>query len=288
MLARSRVEWFRVAPFLLMHVACISVLWVGFSWTAAGIALLSYVARVFGLTAFYHRYFSHRSFKTSRWFQFFGAVLGSAAAQRGPIWWSAHHRGHHAHSDDHGDIHSPHRDGFWRSHMLWFMTRENYQTKWNRGKDWAKFPELRFLDRFDFLVPGILAVAMFAIGAALSTFVPKLGTSGSQLLVWGFLLPTITVYHVTFAINSLAHTHGTRRFETKDESRNNFWLAVITFGEGWHNNHHHYPVSVRQGFYWWEFDLTYYILVVLSWFGLVWDLKGVPDQVLQKRLASDS
>ncbi len=279
MQSRQEVEWFRVTPFLLMHLACISVLWVGWSWVALGVALVIYFARVFGLTAFYHRYFSHRSFKTSRWFQFVGALLGNLAGQRGPIWWAAHHRDHHRYSETHADVHSPHAHGFLWSHMLWFMTRVNYRTIERNVKDLLKYPELRFLDRFDFVAPTALAFAMFGLGEALRIWAPSLGTNGWQMLVWGFLISTMVLYHVTFAINSLAHTIGTRRFNTNDDSRNNWWLALMTFGEGWHNNHHHYPASARQGFYWWEIDLTYCILVVLSWCGLVWDLKAVPQRV---------
>jgi stearoyl-CoA desaturase (Delta-9 desaturase) len=277
---RPPIDWTRCVPFILLHVACVSVWWVGWSRVALATALVTYAVRVFGLTAFYHRYFSHRSFKTSRGFQFLGAVLGSSAGQRGPIWWAAHHRDHHRHSDQPGDVHSPHQYGFLFSHMGWFMTRENYATREHNVRDWLKFPELRFLDRFDFLVAGLLAVAMFAWGGLLERLAPGLGTSGPQMLVWGFLLSTILLYHVTYSINSIAHVFGTRRYATKDDSRNNLWLALVTFGEGWHNNHHHYPAAARQGFYWWEIDVTYYLLVMLSWFGLVWDLKGVPPRVL--------
>ena len=137
---RPRVDWFRVTPFLAMHLACLAVLWVGFSWTALSVAVIVYFARVFGLTAFYHRYFSHRSFKTTRWFQFLGAVLASSAGQRGPIWWAAHHRAHHAHSDTEKDVHSPRQHGFWWSHMFWFTTKEAFQTEERLVKDWRRYP----------------------------------------------------------------------------------------------------------------------------------------------------
>lgn len=277
-----KVEWWRVTPFLLLHVACLSLFWVGWSWVAIAIATCTYFARVFGLTAFYHRYFSHRAFKTSRWFQFLGALLGNTAGQRGPIWWAAHHRDHHRHSEKAGDVHSPHQHGFLWSHMLWFMTRENFRTKEQNVKDWLKYPELRLLNRFDFIAPVMLAAAMFGLGELLRSTMPSLGTNGWQMLVWGFLISTIVLYHMTFAINSLAHTFGTRRFGTDDESRNNWWLALLTFGEGWHNNHHHYPAAARQGFYWWELDVTYCILRCLSWCGLVWDLKDVPPRVFER------
>lgn len=276
----DRVEWFRVIPFLLLHAACGLVLLVGWSWPSVAAAGFVYAARVFGLTAFYHRYFAHRAFKTSRGVQFLGALLGCSAAQRGPIWWAAHHRHHHRASDRHDDIHSPVQQGFIWSHMLWFMTRNAYRTNTKLVKDWLKFPELRLIDRFDFLAPVALATALYAIGEVLQAYWPTSGVSGLQMVVWGFVLSTVALYHVTFSINSLAHRLGSRRYDTRDESRNNWWLALLTFGEGWHNNHHHFPSSARQGFFWWEVDLTYYCLVVLSWLGIVWDLKPVPARVL--------
>jgi stearoyl-CoA desaturase (delta-9 desaturase) len=167
--------------------------------------------------------------------------------------------------------------------MFWFTTRKAFQTDKALVKDWVAYPELRFLDRFDFLAPALLAAIMFAIGVGLEHRMPGLGVTGPQLLVWGFLISTITLYHVTYAINSIAHQVGTQRFATNDDNRNNFALAMITFGEGWHNNHHHYPASARQGFYWWEIDITYYILVGLSWLGVVWDLRAVPERILAKK-----
>lgn len=271
-----RIEWLRCLPFLFMHVACIAVFWVGWSWTAVAIALATLFLRVFGLTGFYHRYFSHRAFKTSRLFQFVGAVLGSAAVQRGPLWWAAHHRSHHRDADTSRDPHSPVQHGFFWSHMAWFMTSEHVGTNERLVRDWSKYPELHFLDRYEIVVPLCFALALFGLGAGLGMWAPALGTSSWQVLVWGFFVSTVFLYHVTFAVNSVAHRFGSRAFPTKDESRNNFLLALLTFGEGWHNNHHHYPTSVRQGFRWWQIDITYYLLVLLSWIGLVWDLKPVP------------
>lgn len=276
-----RVEWLRVAPFIALHAACLLVFVVGWSPVAVGVAIVVHFARVFGLTAFYHRYFSHRAFKTSRVVQFLGAVLGSSAAQRGPIWWAAHHRHHHRASDQPNDIHSPRQQGFLWSHMLWFTTRENYGTDQRMVKDWLKYPELKWLDRFDFVAPALLAAAMYALGAVLKAVAPQLGTNGPQMLIWGFVVSTITLYHVTFSINSLAHKYGTVRFDTQDDSRNNWWLALVTFGEGWHNNHHYYPNAARQGFRWWEIDISYYVLVLLSYMGLVWELKQAPAHALQ-------
>jgi stearoyl-CoA desaturase (delta-9 desaturase) len=274
--ARSwrRVDWVRVLPFALMHVGCLGVLWVGTSATAIGVAAVLFVLRMFAITAFYHRYFSHRAFRTSRSIQFAFAALGASAVQRGPLWWASHHRHHHAHADQPDDSHSAREHGLLWSHMGWFLARENFATRMELVKDLARYPELRWLDRYDVAVPALLAVTLYALGAALES--AAVATSGAQLVVWGFCVSTIALYHVTFAINSLAHTHGSRRYATRDDSRNNWWLALLTFGEGWHNNHHHFPGAARQGFYWWEIDLSYYGLRLLELIGIVHDLRAVP------------
>jgi len=276
------IDWMRCLPFLLMHAALVAILWVGVSPIAIILSAVTLLARVFALTAFYHRYFSHRAFRTSRWFQFCGAALGACAVQRGPIWWAAHHRQHHRHSDDPRDPHSPRQLGFWFAHMGWFMTREHYRTNERVVKDWLRFPELRWLDRYDFVAPLMFAAGIYALGAALATWAPALETNGPQLLYWAFLVSTLVLYHVTYSINSIAHCIGTRRFETDDDSRNNWLLALVTFGEGWHNNHHRYPASARQGFFWWEIDLTYLVLIALAKVGIVWGLKGVPSAILNE------
>ena len=276
-----RIDYLRVVPFILVHMACLGVIWVGWSWTAVAVAVALYVIRMFAITGFYHRYFSHRTFRTSRAFQFVMAVVGNSAGQRGPLWWAAHHRHHHKHSDDEHDAHSPHTHGLMWSHMLWFTTRSNYPTNLRAVPDLAKYPELRFLDRFDVLVPVLLAVSLLLLGMLLEYVAPSLGTNGPQMLIWGFFISTVVLFHGTSCINSLAHLMGGRRFKTGDESRNSLLLAFITLGEGWHNNHHHYPASTRQGFYWWEVDITYYGLKALSWMGLIWNLNPVPEKVLE-------
>ena len=272
----KRIEWLRVLPFLALHLACFGVLWVGWSWTAVGVALALYALRMLAITGFYHRYFSHKAFRTSRAMQFVFALLGASAAQRGPLWWASQHRHHHAHADDEQDAHSPHRHGFLWSHTGWFMARANFATRMASVPDLAKYPELRFLDRFDALVPLLLALGLYGAGELLAYGAPALGTNGLQLVVWGFVISTVVLYHATFTVNSLAHSLGWRRYATRDQSRNNLWLALLTFGEGWHNNHHHFPGSARQGFYWWEIDLTYYFLKLLAALGLIWDLRPVP------------
>jgi stearoyl-CoA desaturase (delta-9 desaturase) len=271
------VDWLRVLPFIGLHVAALFVFAVGFSWFAFGTALLLYAIRMFAITGFYHRYFSHKSFKTSRALQFLFALIGAASVQRGPLWWAAHHRGHHRHADTEHDVHSPVTRSFFWSHMGWFLTRSGFRTDASRIPDLMRFPELRWLDRFDVLVAIALAATLFALGGYLERAHPGLGTNAAQLLVWGFFVSTVVLFHATVSINSLAHRFGTRRYATGDHSRNNALLALITFGEGWHNNHHHFPASARQGFFWWEIDLTWYALKILGWLRLVWDLKTVPD-----------
>jgi stearoyl-CoA desaturase (delta-9 desaturase) len=265
----DRIDWIRVLPFLALHMACIGVAWVGFSWFAFWIAVALYVLRMFAITAFYHRYFSHKAFRTSRAVQFFFALLGAASAQRCPLWWAAHHRNHHRHADTEHDMHSPVTHGFLWSHMGWFMTPRGFPTDRTVIPDLLRFPELRWLDRHDLVAPVVLATMLFATGSLLHVHAPALHTSGPQLLVWGFVVSSVVRFHCTVTINSLAHRWGTRRFVTRDESRNNWFLAIITLGEGWHNNHHHFPGSARQGFRWWEFDFTYYGLLLLAASGLV-------------------
>ena len=280
--AGNRIDWLRASPFVGMHLACLAVVWVGVSRTAIAIAATLYVVRMFALTGFYHRYFAHRTFRTSRALQFTFACIGASCVQRGPLWWAAHHRNHHQHADTELDPHSPRLHGFLWSHAGWFLTPEGFRTDWKRIPDFARYPELRWLDRYDILIPVVLAAALYGLGVLLAHYAPDLGTSGGQLLTWGFFVSTIVLFHVTVTINSLAHRFGTRRFPTKDDSRNNAWLALLTFGEGWHNNHHWFPGSVRQGFRWWELDLTYYGLRFMALFGLVHGLKPVPARVLAR------
>ncbi len=282
----DRVDWVRVIPFIGLHLACLGVFFVGFSWTAVAVAAALYAIRMFAITGFYHRFFSHRSFKTSRPVQFLFGLIGASSVQRGPLWWAAHHRHHHRHSDQPADLHSPSQHGFIKSHMGWFMTPRAFAIDWKVIPDLAKFPELKFLDRFDILVPIALAAGLFFLGMLLEAYAPALETNGPQLVIWGFFVSTIVLFHATVTINSLAHVWGTRRYETRDTSRNNFWLALLTFGEGWHNNHHHYPASVRQGFHWWQIDLTFYALKAMAVFGLIWDLKPVPASIRDARSRS--
>jgi stearoyl-CoA desaturase (delta-9 desaturase) len=276
----SGVDWARTIPFTGMHLAVIAVFWVGWSPVAVWTAIFLYALRMFAITGFYHRYFSHKSFRTSRVLQFIFGAIGASSVQRGPLWWAANHRLHHIYSDTPEDVHSPVQHGFLWSHMCWFLSRRNFRTRLDHIRDFARFPELQFIDRYDVVVPTLFAISMFLFGELLTYVAPGLGTNGWQMLVWGFVISTVVLYHMTFTITSLAHKIGYRRYETGDNSRNHFILALVTFGEGWHNNHHFYPSSVRQGFRWWELDLTYYILKVFQMLGLIWDVRPVPARVL--------
>ena len=273
--AAARRGWRRIyfnaaaIPFWGIHVAAVvGLALVGFSWTGLAVCAAFYAVRMFFVTGAYHRYFAHRSYKTSRPFQFLLALGATLTAQKGPLWWAAHHRIHHKLSDQPGDLHSVKQQGFWWSHMGWILSTDLEDTDLSRIRDFAKYPELRFLNTF-WVVPPILAgVLTYAIG-------------GWTIFVYGFALCHVLVWHGTFTINSLSHLWGGRRYATEDDSRNNPVLAIVTMGEGWHNNHHHYQVAARQGFYWYEIDLTYYVLRALAAVGLVWDLHGVPAHILE-------
>lgn len=283
----GRVEWFRCLPYVLIHLITVLAFFYPVTISCLVVALVSYSLRMFSITAFYHRYFSHRSFKTSRLVQFIGAFVACSSGQRGPLWWAAHHRRHHKHSDSEEDVHSPHTKSFFWSHTLWFMTDYAVPTFLKEIPDWLKFKELRFLNRFDWIPLVLLGFACY-YAPEITWFAELTGLSNMQMLLWGFFVPTIVLYHATFAVNSITHMFGKRRFNTKDESRNNWIVAIFAFGEGWHNNHHFFPGSARQGFFKGEFDLTYYGLKFLSFFGLVRDLRPVPGWVKQKAIDSSS
>jgi stearoyl-CoA desaturase (delta-9 desaturase) len=270
-------------PLLFMHVCCAGVFFVPGGWPAFWIFAIMYVLHVFALTAGYHRYFSHKSFKTGRGFQFILALLGTTAAQRDPLWWASHHRIHHQLSDTVEDVHSPRHHGFWRAHMGWVMRRERSVTDFSRVKDFAKYPELLWLNRHPYAPPFALSLLLLGLGALLNRLRPDWGVSAGQFVFYGFFLSTVAVYHVTFCINSIAHMYGSKPYEVDDDSRNNWLLGLLAMGEGWHNNHHHYALSARQGFRWWEIDLSYAILRILQWFRIVWDIREPPKSVLAER-----
>jgi stearoyl-CoA desaturase (Delta-9 desaturase) len=255
-------------PFILVHLGCFAALWTGVTWQALAICVTLYWLRIFAIGAGYHRYFSHRSYTTSRAFQFVLALMCQTTAQKSVIWWASKHRHHHLHSDTEHDVHSPRHHGFIYSHLGWIFARKHTDPDFAKVADLTRYPELMWLHKVEVL-PAVVLAGLCYLAA---------GWSG---LVVGFLWSTVLVYHGTFCINSLAHVSGSKRYVTGDDSRNNFLLAIVTMGEGWHNNHHAYQSSVRQGFKWWEIDPTYYLLCALSWIGLVWDLKTPPEQVLR-------
>jgi stearoyl-CoA desaturase (Delta-9 desaturase) len=253
-------------PFVLVHLGCIAAFWTGVTYQALVIGSALYWLRIFAIGAGYHRYFSHRAYRTSRTFQFVLAFLSQSSAQKSVLWWASKHRHHHLHSDTQTDIHSPRHRGFIYSHLGWIFARRNDATDLTKIADFARQPELMWLHKYELVPPLVLASVCYGVG-------------GWPGLVVGFFWSTVLVYHATFCINSLAHVSGRRRYVTADDSRNNWPLAFFTMGEGWHNNHHAYQSSVRQGFKWWEIDATFYILKVLSFFGVVWDLKTPPAEV---------
>lgn len=262
-----------------IHLGATAILWVGWSPAAVLIALAIYGVRMFAITGFFHRYFSHRTFETSRPMAFLFGWIGAASGQKGPLWWAAHHRHHHRHSDQREDVHSPRQHGFWWSHLGWFWISASRRTKAKLIPDLTRFPELLWLDRYHGIPVLLLALSTYGLGEGLAVVAPSLGTNGPQLLVWGFFVSTVALYHATYSINSIAHRFGTRRFETKDDSRNNLVLALATMGEGWHNNHHRYPGSARQGIRWYEIDATFGILWFFERVGLVRNLRAAPNRV---------
>jgi len=265
----------RSIPFFVIHLLAVAgVVWLGWSWTGVCLAIGLYYARMFFVCAAYHRYFSHRSFKTSRAMQFLLALFATTTAQKGVIWWASHHRGHHKNSDQEGDVHSAMRDGFWWSHVGWILSARFESRDDSRVKDLLRYPELVWLDRWHLLPPAVLGVVLYLVG-------------GSWALVWGLFVSTTVLWHGTFTINSLAHIFGRRRYATTDNSKNSLALALLTMGEGWHNNHHHYQRSANQGFYWWEIDLTYYGLKALAAVGLIWDLHVPPPAIRDNHTAID-
>jgi stearoyl-CoA desaturase (Delta-9 desaturase) len=263
----ARIPLVRSLPFAAVHVACLAAFFVGFRWSYLAVCLALYYIRMFFVTAGYHRYFSHRSFKTSRPFQFVMAFMATTSVQKGVLWWAANHRHHHRYSDMEEDLHSPSLFGFWWSHVGWILSDKYNATQVDLIRDFHKYPELRWLNRYHLVPPVVLAVSLFLLG-------------GWGMLVWGFAISTVILWHSSFTVNSLSHLFGSRRYPTTDTSRNNVFLALLTMGEGWHNNHHHYMASARQGFFWWEVDFTYYLLKALSWFRIVWDLRQPTEVAL--------
>lgn len=264
----ERINWKSSAAFFVAQCIPFLAIFTGVTLKAVILCVALYFGRMFAITAGYHRYFAHRTYKMGRIAQFVMAFVGGMSAQKGALWWASYHRHHHRYSDTEIDIHSP-KKGFWWSHMGWIVCDKYNQTNYDSIKDFAKYPELVWLNTHDWVPPWTLAVFCFLVA----------GWSG---LVIGFFLSTVLLWHGTFSVNSLTHVFGRRRFETDDTSRNSWLIALWTGGEGWHNNHHHYQSSARNGFYWWEYDLTYYGIKVLSWLHIAHDIRPVPARVLEE------
>lgn len=271
---RPRIRPIAFVGFTVVHLAALGVFWVGFSWQGVLLCLLSYYFRMFSITAGFHRYFSHRTFQLNRFWQFVLAFAGMTSAQKGVLWWSAHHRHHHKYSDQPEDVHSPIQRGFWWSHMGWILCDEYAKTRYDQIKDMAKFPELVWLDRNQYL-----PTMLYAIALALAF--------GPVGLFYGYFLSTVILWHGTFTINSVMHVFGKRVYRTTDDSRNSMIMALLTMGEGWHNNHHYYPGSAAQGFRWWQIDGTYYILLLGEKLGIVKNMRRVPARVVEASLEQD-
>lgn len=276
--------------FTLVHLIPLGALFTGatlFDWV---VCVFLYVFRMFWITGGYHRYFAHRSYKTSRWFQFIIAFMAQTSAQKGALWWAGHHRVHHRTSDTYDDPHSMKHYGFWYSHVGWIIGPDYKQTDYKVIGDYAKYPELVWLNKYYLVPPVILALVVMALGGIVNggSIAMMFTAAGFSTLFIGFFLSTVILYHGTFSINSIMHKFGKQRYETGDESKNSLWLALITLGEGWHNNHHYYETAARQGFFWWEIDITFYTLKVFAFFGLIWDLKGVPAHIKYSKNKEDA
>ena len=255
------------------HVACLLAFYTGVSAVAFFVAFAMYVVKGMGVTTGFHRLLAHRSFKTSRVVQFLLALAGSLAVQGGPLWWVAHHRSHHADTDTEEDIHSPVTKGMWMAHMGWMMSDEAFNEKGTNSRDLHKFPEIKALQRHYVWLVVLQIAGMYGLGAWLQAVNPELGTSGLQMMVWGFFISTVFTWHVTFMVNSVCHHWGSQAYDTGDASTNNVFIGVLAFGEGWHNNHHQNPNSARHGLRWWQVDVTWYLIKMLSWVGLASNLK---------------
>ncbi len=261
----EQIDWVDAIPFFLVHAAAVLLaFYVGVTWKLAALCAALYFARMAAITIGFHRYFAHRSFKTSRPMQFVLALLSETSAQKGVLWWAANHRDHHRYSDQEGDIHSP-KDGFFWSHVGWILSMKHAET--GEIRDFSKYPELRWLNEYHLVPAVVLALTCFFIG-------------GLPALTWGFFVSTVLLWHGTFLVNSLNHIWGTRRYATTDTSRNNALLALLTCGEGWHNNHHHFMSSANQGFFWWEIDVSYYLIRAMQLVGLVWEVRTPPAKLL--------
>ncbi len=292
---RGKIVFKKEIGFLLIHLAPIAAFWTHVTWFDWVLCISLYFIRMFFVTGVYHRYFSHSTYKTSRFFQFLLAFGAESSLQKGVLHWAANHRTHHKYSDTPKDPHSKKIYGFWYSHIGWIAGPDYKETKFNLIKDFAKYPELIWLNKHHLIPPLTLLLSVFFIGgyvnalnAGVEITLLSIMSHGLSSLLIGFFLSTVLLFHGTFSINSLMHMVGRKRYESNDESKNNLVLALITLGEGWHNNHHYYQSTARQGFYWWEIDITFYLLKFMSWIGLIWDIKPVPKHIKDSRTKEEA
>ena len=257
-----------LVPYVLIHLLPIGAFFTGIGIGEVVLLFAYYFVGMLFVVIGYHRYFSHRAFKTNRFFQFLLAFGAQMTAQKGVLWWAANHRHHHKYSDAEEDVHSPKQKGFWYSHVGWVLSNKHLETDYQMIKDYAKYPELIWLNKYNILPAWILGFAIFFIG-------------GASYLFFSFFMGIVLIWHATYTINSLSHVFGKKRYVTRDTSKNNWFLALLTFGEGWHNNHHYYMHSARQGFFWYECDIAYYVIKILSWLRVVKDIRPVPEHILK-------
>jgi fatty-acid desaturase len=259
----SNVNWITAGFMVAFHILAIAAFWF-FSWQNLVVALvLHWMAVGFGISLGYHRLHTHRGFKTSKTFEYFLAICGTLTLEGGPIFWVATHRKHHQLSDDHGDPHSPREGGFW-AHMGWILFGDTHHNNTElMGKyapDLGRDQFYRWLNSYHWVPLTTLGLVLLAVG-------------GWSMVLWGIFLRVVVGLHGTWLVNSATHMWGSRRFETRDDSRNSWWVALLTFGEGWHNNHHAHPVSARHGLAWYEFDISWITLKLFNAIGIVSDLK---------------
>jgi len=267
MITFQRQAYIVMFAMLLFHLGCLGVFYTGVSIESFTVFLIRFLIIGSGITIGYHRLLAHRSFTTSRFMQFIFALNGTMAIQGGPLWWVSHHRLHHAHTETDKDVHSPIKYGFWESHIGWMINPKSIKETPSYAKDLYKFPEIKFLQKHYVIITLLQGILIYLLGEYLP------GTSGAEMLVWGFFISTVYLWHITFCVNSVCHLWGKRPYNTNDNSTNNVVVALLTGGEGWHNNHHMYPYSARHGLKWWQIDISYAVIKLLSILRLVRNIK---------------
>ena len=260
-----KLNWSIITVLVVLHAAAIAAMFM-FSWKALlASAFLYWIGNGLGISMGYHRLHTHRSYKLPQWLEYFLAICATFALEGGPIFWVATHRVHHQFSDKPGDPHSP-REGVWWSHIGWMLVGESGHSNTTLlakyAPDLAKDRFYVWLNDYHWLFTVALVPVLFLIG-------------GLPLMFWGVGARIVFGLHATWAVNSVTHLWGGRRFETRDDSRNNWWVALLTFGEGWHNNHHAHPTSARHGLAWYELDISWLHITVLKWLGIAKSVRVV-------------